>query len=320
VAVENVDVSGAVISAAGAAHAVAFELASNTAVFGLDLPNRLAFVSAQPAFAEVCTCLGAAPLDYGASVATAAFALAHAWGADPIVLVGQDLAYTGGRVYASGTPYDGMIARRDGEELVLEGRPEKDEEYRRSGLTPQPRRKPRLEIPAWGGGMVQTTHELVLFLRWFEGAASRLAGGTRLVNATEGGAHITGFEERPLAGLLADLPARGDDLAGVIERARALGAERVEALRTHMATRARALAQAAARVPRAPAARKGKAHEEVRAAAKRAPLAELHASGELTRLLIDREMSPAERTRRTFEIVRTSADRVAALSAGENTP
>jgi hypothetical protein len=160
---------------------------------------------------------------------------------------------------------------------------------------------------------VESTHELLLFLRWFEGAAA-VAGSPRLVNATEGGAHIAGFEERPLAEVLASLPDRTDDLAGALAAARGVGAGRVAEIQGQIRERAQQLAQAAARVGRAAPARLARAHEDVRTAAHRAPLADLHASGALQALLLDRAPGAADRARRTFEIIRASADRVAALA------
>ncbi len=316
VAVETVDVSEALAVGAPAARAVALELSAAATLYDVLVARRLAFVSAVPAFAELSALLGAAPLYYGGSVATAAFALAVAWGADPIVLVGQDLAYTGGRVYAAGTPYEGMTAVAQGPRLVLLGRPEKEAIYARSGIPAQPRVRPRVPVAAWGGsGVVDSTHDLVLFRRWFEDEARRLAGRPRLVNATEGGATIEGFEERDLASVLEALPPRTDALADHLSGQAPIGPGRVSAALARIATDARALARAAAACLRPASERaRRRAEDAVRAAARRSPLAEMHAAPALTRIRSDRTLPPAARARATFEAIRDSSERVADLA------
>ena len=54
-------------------------------------------------------------LDVWGSVLTGAFELACLAGCDPIVIVGADLSYTGGRPYARGTTYRARMAARDGD-------------------------------------------------------------------------------------------------------------------------------------------------------------------------------------------------------------
>ena len=57
------------------------------------------------------------------SVSTLAFSLAQRLGCSPIVLVGQDLAYTDGQAYAAGTPYAGSRVKlsADGASLIHPG-------------------------------------------------------------------------------------------------------------------------------------------------------------------------------------------------------
>lgn len=142
----------------------------------------------------------------GGCAATIAFALASMMGADPIVLVGQDLAYTGERVYASGTVFEGMRAHLDGEAARLDGL----EEKRRIGASAPGADTTRERVPvvpteAWGGGTVWTTPEFAYFRCAFERWARGMPG-VSLINATEGGAHIEGFVERPLGDVLRQRP------------------------------------------------------------------------------------------------------------------
>jgi len=316
VAVETVDVSEALAAGARAARSVALEIAAAPSLFDVPARRRLAFVSAVPAFAELSRLLGAEPLFYGGSVATAAFALAVAWGADPIVLVGQDLAYTDGRVYATGTPYDGMTARASGSWISFAGRPEKEAIYARSGIPAQPRVRPRVPVAAWGGaGTVDSTHDLVLFRRWFEDEARRLAGGPHLINASEAGASISGFEERPLGEVLHELGPRADALGARIDELEPVGPARVAGARARVAADARALARAAARCLGASSeGARRRAEQALRAAARACPLGEMHAAPALTCLMSDRGIPPAARARATFEAIRDAAQRVAVLT------
>ena len=141
------------------------------------------------------------------SVSTLAFSLAQRLGCSPIVMVGQDLAYTGGQAYATGTPYEGSRVKlsADGESL----------EHERSATLKATNGKliesePLKRVKAWGGqGEVHSTIGFSAVRNWLELAAEVLGHDRpeqRLINATEGGAHVAGFEELTLAEVLAPLP------------------------------------------------------------------------------------------------------------------
>jgi hypothetical protein len=118
------------------------------------------------------------------------------WGCDPIVFVGQDLAYSGGRMYAQGSLDQDLavqVVQRSSGAYAAEG-----ETVRRL-----------MEVKAWSGeGTVHTSLQFHLFRLWYEGLVETRPQ-SRFVNCTEGGAHIEGMEHRPLAGLVASLPERG---------------------------------------------------------------------------------------------------------------
>ncbi|HVY27880.1 MAG TPA: 6-hydroxymethylpterin diphosphokinase MptE-like protein [Polyangiaceae bacterium] len=156
------------------------------------------------------------------SVSTLAFSLAQRLGCSPIVLVGQDLAYTNGQTYANGTPYEGSRVKlsADGSEL----------EHERSAALKATNGKliskePLLPAAAWGGqGTVHSTFGFAAVRSWFELAADVLRYDRpeqRLVNSSEGGASIAGFEELTLAEVLAPLPELGITPAALAEAARA---------------------------------------------------------------------------------------------------
>jgi hypothetical protein len=121
------------------------------------------------------------PTPDGGNVASAAFTLALTWGCDPIILVGQDLAYSQGQFYVQGAKSPGR--RFDPDKLTRIRGSQED----------------------W----VYASSELVSYLSWYEESAAYLARTRpelRLINATEGGAHIQGFLHQALDQAVADLP------------------------------------------------------------------------------------------------------------------
>lgn len=176
--------------------------ATPNAVHGVDLiageanwetPGRkITFSTHEPFVVPMLLELGTRPLNYGGSVATAAASLALLWGCNPIVLVGQDLAYTGGKMYAQGTPYQDMKA------LYRNGRIEYEGESKKMD--------PAFVawVESWGGDKVHTIHGLLQPLAWFESLAARHT----LINATGGGARIHGALEMDLGQVLTLLPER----------------------------------------------------------------------------------------------------------------
>ncbi len=143
-------------------------------------------------------------LSAGFCVANAAVAVAHRLGCDPIVLVGSDLAYAGTRVYASGTMFEEMRAEPSGDGTVrMEGLAGRRLIESRSahalGGNHMPTTAHTIDVPAWDGrGTVVTTRDFVMF-RDFYTHFARMHPEATLVNATEGGAFIEGWEHVPLA-------------------------------------------------------------------------------------------------------------------------
>jgi hypothetical protein len=118
---------------------------------------------------RLLTDLGAAPsyLLTGGSVTTTAFSLAHHMGANPIVMIGQDLAWTDGKDHA-----DGYVSQ-----------------YSRDQL--EARHAKGFEIEGYDGKPVRTERQLLYYKTWFEQRIA-LMPDRLIVNATEGGARIEG--------------------------------------------------------------------------------------------------------------------------------
>jgi hypothetical protein len=126
--------------------------------------------------AETLGFLGARPgrLGVGGSVATLAFNMAVHMGANPIVLIGQDLALTGGKDHA-----DGYLFTYSSE--MLQGRSDKG-----------------YDVEGYYGDRVRTERQLLAYKSWFEDRFKELPE-VMVINATEGGARIAGSLQIPFA-------------------------------------------------------------------------------------------------------------------------
>ncbi|MCP4679409.1 MAG: motility associated factor glycosyltransferase family protein [Deltaproteobacteria bacterium] len=138
----------------------------------------------------------------GGSVACTAFAILHELGCDPIILVGQDLAYTDGKSYVESATYGRQRMEYNEKTGTLNAveRNSEIEEIRKSGGLDLLNNLKAEETEAYGGvGMVRTIAMFNLFRNWFETSARTWAADRTLINATEGGARIKAFEEMPLS-------------------------------------------------------------------------------------------------------------------------
>lgn len=162
------------------------------------------------------------------SVSTAAFSLAQRMGCSPIVLVGQDLAFTGGRAYAPGTPFENstIAVAADGKTLNHEWCENKHATHHDTGNNLVAAQDADF-VDAYGGeGMVPSTTSFSQVRMWLERCAevfARLEQPPELVNATEGGARVRGFVEKNLAEVLANLPERDITPTEIVAKASELG-------------------------------------------------------------------------------------------------
>lgn len=100
--------------------ALALDQSSHPALFGLPAGHTFGFLNCSQETmgfaARIFGDDGVQGLPSGGSIANAAFSCANMLGCDPIVLIGQDLAYTGGRAYASDTVFGDITLEVEGEE------------------------------------------------------------------------------------------------------------------------------------------------------------------------------------------------------------
>jgi hypothetical protein len=117
-------------------------------------------------------------ITHGGSVSTNAYDFAKRLGASPVILVGQDLAFTGGLAHARGSYLDEQVHLRTGRLYT----PEMFNRFQLTAL-------PKILVEGIGGGQAHTNQKMMIFLSWFE---KRRDGN--LINATEDGASIPGVK------------------------------------------------------------------------------------------------------------------------------
>jgi len=132
----------------------------------------------------------------GGTVGHSCFLLAFHMGCDPIVLVGQDLAYSGERAYSS---RDLDADKR----LVIGETGDLGEIRDTDGVADTYGTRSEFQVdvvPGWGGGEVRTSVGFHRFIDFYDVMlrAMREERALTCINATEGGAHLEGMEELPL--------------------------------------------------------------------------------------------------------------------------
>lgn len=118
----------------------------------------------------------------GGSVATSLFDFLLNAGCSEIVLIGQDLAYTGREIHTSGTYHNDEWLTHTSRLLNLDT------------INQRIVRKRKIKyVPAWGGGKVITDYVMDLYKQWFEDSVNKVS--VPVINATEGGSQIHGAKE-----------------------------------------------------------------------------------------------------------------------------
>lgn len=116
-------------------------------------------------------------LAHGGSVSTNAYDFAHRLGASPVIMVGQDLAFTSGLAHAKGSYLDEQVHNKT---------------FRFMNAQMTNRRQltylPPVFVAGSRGGVVRTTQKMMIFKTWFENR-----NDPDLVNATAAGVLLKGM-------------------------------------------------------------------------------------------------------------------------------
>jgi len=195
-----------------------------------DLPTRSCFV-ATPGSASLGAWIARATgrsglTSGGSSVAIGAVGLAMSLGADPILMIGQDLAFTDGRTYAAHSAYDFVRAEiEEGGRLRFTGMHRKEKLLGDPDLSTIADRSDRGRRVVWVDGWhegerLPTWGSYAVFIEEYREVA-RLASarGIRLINCTEGGARLHGLDHRPFRELLDEVAGGAIDATSRIRAA-----------------------------------------------------------------------------------------------------
>ncbi len=121
----------------------------------------------------------------GGSIATAVFDLAHKLGSSPVILVGQDLSYPGGRAYSEWCYFDQIWLDQVSQHVTIDDlhitRTFGDRNLNKKGIF---------------GEDIHTSLKMVSWKTWFEAMIKQNA--TCCIDATEDGLEIRGAEMLPL--------------------------------------------------------------------------------------------------------------------------
>ncbi|MEE9542687.1 MAG: hypothetical protein V3V95_02755, partial [Thermodesulfobacteriota bacterium] len=144
----------------------------------------------------------------GGSVTTVALDMGIAFGCDPVVLIGQDLSFLGGRTHMEGSVYveqDVIIDKEKGAVTVVTA-----EHMNEMEKPDEDRFRPKMEtnllwLKGLDGERVPSKYDWVTFHQWFEDYMRYLEKSdltVKVINATEGGAFIEGMEHTTLADVI----------------------------------------------------------------------------------------------------------------------
>ncbi len=141
------------------------------------------------------------------TVSLCALFSAKIMGCSPIILMGQDLAYTNGECYAKDSAYGGLKCVKNETTGEFEVAPLDMEKYLSSMNYPEGEdaeyiAKLKLDdinqnlyfVKGQNGEMLPTEPGYATFIRYYENAAKEFGNVVKLINSTEGGAYLEGFE------------------------------------------------------------------------------------------------------------------------------
>ena len=130
------------------------------------------------------------------TVSVNALASAKIMGCNPIVLVGQDLAYTDSKCYVDGAIYDDY--QLSGNEVCVKNLENIMDKTKLSSNSINNRAKfltkQLYHVKGQNGETLVSPGDYASFIKYFEEIATNYLKDTKLINATQGGAQINGYE------------------------------------------------------------------------------------------------------------------------------
>jgi hypothetical protein len=167
----------------------------------------------------------------GGSVSTAIFSMGLYLQCNPIMLVGQDLALTDGKQYCSKSADGNMSVKLnpEGDAFIYDNvTPGFELLFEDAGTNSTNHREKAMTLRGYYGGSVLTKRDYAMFHAEFENQAemeNAKSNPIRLLNCTEGGAYIKGFEHIPLAEAIAEINASHNETSDIASRFKDIQAE-----------------------------------------------------------------------------------------------
>ncbi|MBL4636925.1 MAG: motility associated factor glycosyltransferase family protein [Kofleriaceae bacterium] len=160
----------------------------------------------------------AVELNLGGSAATAAMQAALRWKCDPVICVGLDLSFPGGRTYCEGSSDEDQRFEldKDSSSLRIENLSEGWLELREGK---EMEKELCHFLPALGGGVVPTNGAMFKYFLWFGNTAKGNKDNARILNCTEGGCVIPNMEHIPLSEAILECKDRDIDVAAIMAEA-----------------------------------------------------------------------------------------------------
>jgi hypothetical protein len=169
------------------------------------------FIPSYPRHYEICRRLDVAPIEGGSSAVCTAVSLAREWGCDPIVLVGIDCAMASdGATYHPAAPRGAQIGKliEGGQRVEFSSNEQDEARHERSGQRAHGRESAVELCAGWGGG--PDVHTIATWIDqgdWLGISAQRWGSRPKaLINATEGGIEIPGWEAKRLRETIDAMP------------------------------------------------------------------------------------------------------------------
>ena len=151
--------------------------------------------------AELAGCTSLSSWQSGGSVSTNALNLAYLMGISDVILVGHDLAFTGGRTHVRGVGYE--------DDQALSSARFQTPEFKRWEQIALA----DVVVDSWEGNKVETNSLMREFLRWYDQTMEFGFGkDMKIIDATEGGALKRGMTKMTLVDAIKELPTESDVL------------------------------------------------------------------------------------------------------------
>lgn len=147
-----------------------------------DMNRKLIYDNAFPLYKRLNGFWGEkGTLKAGGSVSTSAFDLARTFACDPIIFIGQDLAFSKKKTHFDGNILEDFLYYR------IDRLHTYDNYNTRMLLLSD-----KIRINGWNGTQVNTDRKFATFLEWFQREIAETS--QKVINATEGGAYLNGAE------------------------------------------------------------------------------------------------------------------------------